>query len=177
MTSRGDSMLAYEACSEQVTCRLAQLADVEEITNLFRIRFPWLNHRSDARVRTRDDIAERLEKSNSITLVCHFDGSLLAVLRGAITCNHELVIDAFCSNDLLEPELRTIVAPTAFRLVFPEMVKFAYEKNVELLTFDTHVPNLLSVVKYMIRRLRLPMQYIGSNGRAHTFGINYLSVG
>lgn len=155
--------------SAGIACRHANPGDANEITSLFLIRFPWLNHREDARANTRKNISQRIDDHNSITLVGHLGTRLVAVLRGQLESSGEFVIDAFCTDDSLDMHTRTHLAPAGFRLMLPILINFALGKGAIKVTFDTHIARLPSVVIRMIERLSLPMRYAKGDKTAHEF--------
>lgn len=155
--------------SASIACRHANPGDANEITSLFLIRFPWLNHREDARENTWKNINQRIDDHNSITLVGHQGARLVAVLRGQLEPNGEFVIDAFCTDDSLDMHTRTHLAPAGFRLMLPILIDFALGKGAVKVTFDTHIARLPSVVIRMIERLNLPMRYAKGDKTAHEF--------
>jgi hypothetical protein len=139
------------------------------MVELFLICFPWLNHRENAREDTLKNILSRLGESNSITLVAHFDVQLAVILRGHMKESREFVIDAFCTNDTTPLHLRAQASLAGYRLMLPKIIQFAFDEGAEKLSFDTHLSKLPTVFVRMIRRLNLPMQYLGAKEMGHAF--------
>jgi hypothetical protein len=147
-----------------ITFRIAKQTDVDQIVELFLIRFPWMNNNwmgnnEAPKVRVHRNVSERLSDPCSITVVGDYCGELSLVLRGYIhkVDREKFIIDALCTNDTMAVDHRARIIRSGGGELSQLILNFAKNNGAKKLVFETKILHMPSVIIRLIKQMQLPL--------------------